>query len=135
MYLDSTRSLKRGRLIPKSDAVPNPTFVHLLKAIKQLQLPQEIFAEQYKKHPRDQLNPGRIRIQFFNENHEFQIPGYANVKAFYVALAKVISGIQETEVQHKESKKLVLDQKQKKANSEVRAFKDDKKAKKKKGRH
>ncbi|CAG8539897.1 3885_t:CDS:2 [Dentiscutata heterogama] len=65
VYFDSTKSHQEGRRVVRELAVPNPLAKDLAESIKILGL--SCVFEPHKTHPRNWGNPGRVRVQLFNE--------------------------------------------------------------------
>jgi signal recognition particle subunit SRP19 len=61
MYIDSARSLKHGRRVPKEFACARPTAMQIAEVAKNLKFP--IVVEPRKRHPRDPFSWGRCRVQ------------------------------------------------------------------------
>jgi signal recognition particle subunit SRP19 len=60
LYFDATRSRAEGRRVPASLAVANPLALDIVQACAALRLPTVL--EAGKLHPKDWVNPGRVKV-------------------------------------------------------------------------
>lgn len=60
IYMDSTRSISRGRRYPLSVCIKKPTFLELVKGLQMLGIEHQ--ADPTKKHPRDPFICGRVHV-------------------------------------------------------------------------
>ena len=68
-YLDSTKTIKQGRRLPKEKAIETPTVSDVSQALQLMQVRHVIFP--YKGYPRDASslwdNPGRVLVDVSNK--------------------------------------------------------------------
>ncbi|ORX74793.1 signal recognition particle, SRP19 subunit [Linderina pennispora] len=67
LYFDKARSVEQGRKVPQSLAVEQPFARQIAAAVKEVGF--NVCYEPGKTHPRDFFNPGRVRVQLFDEEH------------------------------------------------------------------
>ena len=68
-YLNSSLSSSKGRKIPKSKAVKDPTTPQIYDIVQKiLQLPAEM---ERKRHPKDWRYLGRVRVSLQNSNGQY----------------------------------------------------------------
>lgn len=68
-YLNSSLSSSKGRKIPKSKAVEDPTTPQIYDIVQKiLQLPAEM---ERKRHPKDWRYLGRVRVSLKNSNGQY----------------------------------------------------------------
>ncbi|CAG8502673.1 391_t:CDS:2 [Scutellospora calospora] len=97
VYFDSTKSHQEGRKVIRELAVPNPLAKDLAESVKTLGL--SCVFEPRKTHPRNWANPGRVRVQLFNDQ---KIPFNSNIptrKELIKQVASVMSEIQKNNPQ------------------------------------
>ncbi|KAF0371058.1 signal recognition particle, SRP19 subunit [Gigaspora margarita] len=97
VYFDSTKTHQEGRRVVRELAVPNPLAKDLAESIKILGL--SCVFEPHKTHPRNWINPGRVRVQLFNEQ---KIPLNNNIptrKELIKQAASVLSEVQKNNPQ------------------------------------
>ncbi|KAI9142238.1 signal recognition particle, SRP19 subunit [Paraphysoderma sedebokerense] len=87
IYYDGARSLSEGRKVPSSLAVKNINVFHIHEACLVLELAAKV--EPNKTHPRDPLNPGRVRVYSLNYH-----PKVNTRQRLHEALCKIIPEIQ-----------------------------------------
>ena len=99
LYLNSKKSISKGRLIPLSCCVDNPTSKEIAKVL--LTSGFHIMLEDKKVHPlepsRDCLHLGRVRVQFWKEgqhNRELIYPEYSNKRSFLIFIAEQVSKLE-----------------------------------------
>lgn len=94
VYVNSLKSVSDGRKVPKSLAVPSPAAVYLAEAAKALGLPTVY--EPDKRHPRDPLTFGRIRVSLTGSPSAVgQLPGNKlTKKQLLVKLAAMVPSVQ-----------------------------------------
>ncbi|PJF19664.1 Signal recognition particle, SRP19 subunit [Paramicrosporidium saccamoebae] len=66
LYFDKARSLADGRRVKKEEAIEKPTVQHLAFACESLGVPFSV--EAMKRHPRDPLLMGRVRVHLTDAN-------------------------------------------------------------------
>ncbi|CAM9524607.1 unnamed protein product [Ectocarpus sp. 4 AP-2014] len=64
--VDSTKTIKRGRRIPKASGCPSPTVEDMSQVLEFLQLWHAV--EPYKAYPREQWILGRVRVRLADED-------------------------------------------------------------------
>ncbi|CAM9922574.1 unnamed protein product [Ascophyllum nodosum] len=64
--VDSTKTIKKGRRIPKASACPSPTVEDMSQVLTFLQLWHAV--EPYKAYPREQWVLGRVRVRLLDED-------------------------------------------------------------------
>ncbi|KAJ1950747.1 signal recognition particle subunit [Linderina macrospora] len=67
LYFDKARSVDQGRKVPKELAIDQPFARQIADAVKQVGF--NVCYEPGKLHPRDFFNPGRVRVQLFDDEH------------------------------------------------------------------
>jgi signal recognition particle subunit SRP19 len=86
VYLDAGKSVSEGRRIPKSAGLTNPSIVFLGECCRQLQLNHVV--EMFKRHPRDPLTYGRVRVQIKATGGPFK-PTRTDIKSKFDLLLKI----------------------------------------------
>ncbi|CAG8621170.1 16390_t:CDS:2 [Rhizophagus irregularis] len=66
IYFDSTKSVQKGRRVSKDIASPHPLAKDIAEVVKNIGI--NCLYEPHKGHPCDWENPGRVRVQLFNED-------------------------------------------------------------------
>ena len=98
LYLNSKKSISKGRLIPLSKCVDNPTTKEIAKVLSSGGF--HIMLEEKKVHPlepsRDCLFVGRVRVQFWKDgpDRESIYPEFSNRKVFLIFIAEQISKLE-----------------------------------------
>jgi len=67
IYFDSTKSVQKGRRVIKDIASPHPLAKDIAEIVKNIGI--NCLYEPHKGHPSDWENPGRVRVQLFNEDN------------------------------------------------------------------
>ncbi|KAJ2456717.1 signal recognition particle subunit [Coemansia sp. RSA 2424] len=65
LYFDKSRSIEKGRRVPRTLAVDSPHARQLSVAAKEVGF--NVCYEPNKSHPSDFFTPGRVRVQLFND--------------------------------------------------------------------
>lgn len=89
IYFDAKRHYGKGcRRVSYEKSSPFPTQLWLAKAVGRLQL--KYVQEPYKTHPQDWENPGRIKVQLFNEDGTAVNSRFPGKKQLFDAIAETI---------------------------------------------
>ncbi|EST04573.1 Signal recognition particle, SRP19 subunit [Kalmanozyma brasiliensis GHG001] len=89
IYFDAKRHYGKGcRRVSYEKSSPFPTQLWIAKAVGRLQL--KYVQEPYKTHPQDWENPGRVKVQLFNEDGEPTHSRFASKKQLFDAIAETI---------------------------------------------
>jgi len=67
VYIDSKKTKEEGRKLGKEFCCESPQISAMIEAMKKLKI---ITVLEYKKHPRDQLRNGRLRVNFTGKKKE-----------------------------------------------------------------
>lgn len=87
-YLNSTLSTSKGRKIPKSKAVEDPTTPQIYDIVQKiLQLPAEM---ERKRHPRDWRYLGRVRVYLKDSNGRYIKEELKNRKDLMLKVAELL---------------------------------------------
>ena len=99
VYINSKREISRGRILPLSQCIDNPTIKEITDVLSSSSF--EFIYEDSKVHPkeplRDALHIGRVRIKFWTEGENARAPLYAEYpdrKSLMAFVAGEISKIQ-----------------------------------------
>ncbi|CAJ0633516.1 5565_t:CDS:2 [Entrophospora sp. SA101] len=91
VYFDSTKTVQRGRRITQKEAVKHPLAKDIAEVVKSLGL--NCALEPHKTHPQDWENPGRVKVELFNEKKSpirYEIPTRkVLIKNVAILLAKI----------------------------------------------
>lgn len=105
LYLNSKKSISKGRLIPFSRCVDNPTSKEIANVLTSGGF--HIMLEDKKVHPlepsRDCLHLGRVRVRFWKDGpgkRELIYPEYSNRKSFLIFIADQISKLENRQKIH-----------------------------------
>lgn len=89
IYFDAKRHYGKGcRRVSYEKSSPFPTQLWLAKAVGRLQL--KYVQEPYKTHPQDWENPGRVKVQLFNDDGEPVNSRFSTKKQLFDAIAETI---------------------------------------------
>lgn len=90
IYFSSTRTRHSGRRVPSKLAVQNPLAFNVFKAVRHVVGPSiRVRLEPDKTHPKDWANPGRVRVQLFdNDMKEPLHPTIRNKQYLYKLVAE-----------------------------------------------
>ncbi|KAJ1915878.1 signal recognition particle subunit [Tieghemiomyces parasiticus] len=88
IYFDRNRSVQDGRRVGKDLAVDRPRAQHLAEAVSDLHL--QLLFEPEKIHPRDFLNPGRVKVQLKNPDGSPALASIPNRNTLYQRVAKLL---------------------------------------------
>ncbi|KAJ1891127.1 signal recognition particle subunit [Kickxella alabastrina] len=86
LYFDKSRSIPKGRRVPLSQAIFAPHGRQLSVAVKQAGF--NVCYEPGKTHPRDFFNPGRARVQLFDDQGRLARPDVASRKRLMEVVAE-----------------------------------------------
>ena len=84
IYFDANRTVKHGRRLSKEDAVSNPLAKTIADAAKAAGF--SIVFEPQKTHPADWANPGRVRVEFWDDKHR---PTHRSIRTKNALLAHI----------------------------------------------
>ncbi|KAJ3114448.1 hypothetical protein HDU96_002068 [Phlyctochytrium bullatum] len=93
VYLDAGRSTRAGRMIPAPKAIKEPSIVYITECCKTLRL--NMIVDQRKRHPKDPLNYGRIRIQIRSPTGQPMRSDIPNKKALLLKIAEMYAEVEE----------------------------------------
>ncbi|CBQ68602.1 related to SEC65-signal recognition particle subunit [Sporisorium reilianum SRZ2] len=89
IYFDAKRHYGKGcRRVSYEKSSPFPTQLWIAKAVGRLQL--KYVQEPYKTHPQDWENPGRVKVQLFNDEGEPVNSRFAGKKQLFDAIAETL---------------------------------------------
>ncbi|ETS65045.1 hypothetical protein PaG_00498 [Moesziomyces aphidis] len=89
IYFDAKRHYRKGcRRVSYEKASPFPTQLWIAKAVARLQL--KYVQEPYKTHPQDWENPGRVKVQLFNDDGSALNSRFASKKQLFDAIAEIL---------------------------------------------
>ncbi|SNX85749.1 related to SEC65 - signal recognition particle subunit [Melanopsichium pennsylvanicum] len=89
IYFDAKRHYRKGcRRVSYEKSSPFPTQLWIAKAVGRLQL--KCVQEPYKTHPQDWENPGRVKVQLFNQNGSAVDKRFRSKKELFDAIAEMI---------------------------------------------
>ncbi|KAJ1984186.1 signal recognition particle subunit [Dimargaris cristalligena] len=94
LYFDRNHSIEEGRRVNLDLAVERPRVRHLAEAVSDLHL--ELLFEPDKIHPRDFLNPGRVKVQLRHEGGQLLNSSITDRKSLYRKVARLLPEIMET---------------------------------------
>lgn len=89
IYFDAKRHYRKGcRRVSYEKASPFPTQLWIAKAVGRLEL--KYVQEPYKTHPQDWENPGRVKVQLFNDDGSAVDNRFPSKKQLFDAIAETI---------------------------------------------
>ena len=89
IYFDAKRHYRKGcRRVSYEKSSPFPTQLWIAKAVARLQL--RYAQEPYKTHPQDWENPGRVKVQLFNDDGSAVDSRFPSKKQLFDAIAETI---------------------------------------------
>lgn len=89
IYFDAKRHYRKGcRRVSYEKASPFPTQLWIAKAVGRLQL--RYVQEPYKTHPQDWENPGRVKVQLFNDDGSAVDSRFPSKKQLFDAIAETM---------------------------------------------
>ncbi|KAJ9474190.1 Signal recognition particle subunit SEC65 [Pseudozyma hubeiensis] len=89
IYFDAKRHYGKGcRRVSYEKSSPFPTQLWIAKAVGRIQL--KYVQEPHKTHPQDWENPGRVKVQLFNDDGEPINARFTNKKQLFDAIAETI---------------------------------------------
>lgn len=89
IYFDAKRHYGKGcRRVSYEKSSPFPTQLWIAKAVGRLQL--KYVQEPYKTHPQDWENPGRVKVQLFNDDGEPVNSRFPGKKQLFDAIAETM---------------------------------------------
>ncbi|CAH0520303.1 unnamed protein product [Peronospora belbahrii] len=91
-YLDSKKTVKQGRHIPKLGACESPLADEMSEVCTYFKLPHVL--ESSKKYPRDWLVSGRIRVRLVRDDGSLENPEIPNRKTLMLKMAELIPKLQ-----------------------------------------
>lgn len=91
-YIDVDKSAQEGRKIAKQKGIKDPHAYHMALAVQRLGLS---VVYENKRHPRDWVNIGRIRVQLKGNDRFYINPKLTSRKQLFIAIAELMPIVQK----------------------------------------
>ncbi|KAJ1915863.1 signal recognition particle subunit [Mycoemilia scoparia] len=91
IYFDKSRSLQKGRKLPKSLCVDNPHVKQLAEAVRRVGC--SVCYEPHKTHPRDFFNQGRVRVRLNDDNKHPVRPDIPSRKVLMQKVGQILPSV------------------------------------------